>query len=87
MKALPSWTSPSPTKGAGRRARRSLRRGPLPEDFRKLAQAYLGEAGHFVIVNYLRKALGEETGGHISPLAAYDTLAGRFLILDVARYK
>jgi hypothetical protein len=57
------------------------------EEFRKLAQAYLGEEGHFVIVNYLRKALGEEIGGHISPLAAYDAKADRFLILDVARYK
>ena len=57
------------------------------DEFRKLAQAYLGESGHFVIVNYLRKALGEETGGHISPLAAYDAKADRFLILDVARYK
>ena len=40
-----------------------------------------------MIVNYLRKALGEERGGHISPLAAYDGKADRFLILDVARYK
>jgi glutathione-S-conjugate glycine hydrolase len=56
-------------------------------EFRKLAQAYLSEPGHFVIVNYLRKALGEEAGGHISPLAAYDAKADRFLILDVARYK
>jgi Phytochelatin synthase len=57
------------------------------EEFRKLASAYLGEPGHFVIVNYLRKALGEQIGGHISPLAAYDAKADRFLILDVARYK
>jgi hypothetical protein len=57
------------------------------EEFRKLASAYLGEPGHFVIVNYLRKALGEQTGGHISPLAAYDAKSDRFLILDVARYK
>ena len=57
------------------------------DEFRKLASAYLGEGGHFVIVNYLRKALGEQTGGHISPLAAYDAKANRFLILDVARYK
>jgi hypothetical protein len=57
------------------------------DEFRKLARAYLGEGGHFVIVNYLRKALGEQTGGHISPLAAYDAKADRFLILDVARYK
>ncbi|HEY1781771.1 MAG TPA: phytochelatin synthase family protein [Roseiarcus sp.] len=57
------------------------------DEFRKLASAYLGEGGHFVIVNYLRKALGEQLGGHISPLAAYDAKADRFLILDVARYK
>jgi hypothetical protein len=57
------------------------------EDFRKLASAYLGQPGHFVIVNYLRKTIGEQTGGHISPLAAYDAKADRFLILDVARYK
>jgi hypothetical protein len=57
------------------------------DEFRKLASAYLGEPGHFVIVNYLRKAIGEQTGGHISPLAAYDAKADRFLILDVARYK
>ncbi len=57
------------------------------EEFRKLASAYLGESGHFVIVNYLRKALGEQIGGHISPLAAYDAKTDRFLVLDVARYK
>jgi hypothetical protein len=38
-------------------------------------------------VNYLRKAIGQQTGGHISPLAAYDAKVDRFLILDVARYK
>ena len=40
-----------------------------------------------MVVNYLRKAMGQQTGGHISPLAAYDAKADRFLILDVARYK
>ena len=40
-----------------------------------------------MIVNYLRKAIGQQLGGHISPLAAYDAEADRFLILDVARYK
>jgi hypothetical protein len=32
-------------------------------------------------------ALGQEIGGHISPLAAYDAKSDRFLVLDVARYK
>ena len=55
--------------------------------FRKTAAEDLATADHVVIVNYLRKALGQQLGGHISPLAAYDAKADRFLILDVARYK
>ena len=47
----------------------------------------LASKNRFVIVNFLRKTLGEEIGGHISPLAAYDEKSDRFLILDVARYK
>ena len=34
------------------------------DEFRKLASSYLGEPGHFVIVNYLRKAIGQQVGGH-----------------------
>ncbi len=55
--------------------------------FRAAASAALESGDHFVIVNYLRTALGQEKYGHISPLAAYDAKADRFLILDVARYK
>ncbi len=55
--------------------------------FRAAARDYLSKPGHFVVVNYLRKAIGQEKGGHISPLAAYDGKSDRFLILDVARYK
>jgi hypothetical protein len=55
--------------------------------FRAAARDYLAAKDHFVIVNYLRKAIGQQTGGHISPLAAYDARVDRFLILDVARYK
>ncbi len=55
--------------------------------FRAAASAALGTHDHFVIVNYLRKVLGQQPGGHISPLAAYDEKTDRFLILDVARYK
>ena len=57
------------------------------DEFRASARAYLAAKGHFVIVNYLRKAIGQQIGGHISPLAAYDAKADRFLVLDVARYK
>jgi Phytochelatin synthase len=55
--------------------------------FRELAVAELDHRDRFVLVNYLRSAIGQERGGHISPLAAYDAESDRFLILDVSRYK
>ncbi len=55
--------------------------------FRAVAERALSAKDQYVIVNYLRRAMGQERGGHISPLAAYDATADRFLILDVARYK
>jgi hypothetical protein len=57
------------------------------EEFTKIASDYLNSPNRHVIVNYLRKSLGQEKGGHISPLAAYDADTDRFLLLDVARYK
>jgi len=43
----------------------------------------LNRAGDFVIVNYLRRAVGQTGGGHISPLGAYDAASDSVLILDV----
>jgi hypothetical protein len=57
------------------------------EDFRKQAIAALDAEDQYVVVNYLRSALGQKTYGHISPIAAYDADTDRFLILDVTRYK
>jgi hypothetical protein len=57
------------------------------EAFRDAAVGALEDDAHFVLVNYLRKTIGQEAGGHISPLAAYDADTDRFLILDVSRYK
>lgn len=57
------------------------------DEFRSLVVKNLQEPGNFVLVNYLRKAIGQETGGHISPVAAYNKETDRFLILDVSRYK
>lgn len=57
------------------------------EAFRNEAAGYLARPGHFVLANYFRNALGQQKGGHFSPLAAYDKDSDRFLILDVARYK
>jgi len=56
-------------------------------DFRKRANAWIGSKNAFVLVNYLRSAIRQKKGGHISPLAAYDSRTDRFLILDVSRYK
>jgi hypothetical protein len=61
--------------------------GETLEAFRETVSKALSDRGRYVIVNYLRKALGQQIGGHISPLAAYDERRDRFLILDVARYK
>jgi hypothetical protein len=56
-------------------------------EFRQLIADNLQQPNNFVIVNYLRKSIGQESGGHISPIAAYDIATDRFLILDVSRYK
>jgi len=57
------------------------------EEFRSSVVANLKQQDNFVLVNYLRKGIGQEKGGHISPIAAYNEQADRFLILDVSRYK
>lgn len=57
------------------------------DEFRQLAMTNLKQPGNFILVNYLRAEIGQEKGGHISPLAAYNEETDRFLILDVARYK
>lgn len=43
----------------------------------------LKRGGDYVIVSYLRKAVGQQGLGHISPLGAYDAESDSFLVLDV----
>jgi hypothetical protein len=43
----------------------------------------LERGGDYVIVNYIRSAVGQTGGGHISPLGAYDAASDSFLVLDV----
>lgn len=57
------------------------------ETFRDRAREQLKTADGFVLINYLRTIVGQEGGGHISPLAAYHEKTDRFLILDVSPYK
>ena len=57
------------------------------DSFRAVAVAHLRDDDTFVLDNYLRKSIGQEKGGHITPLGAYDEDTDHFLILDVSRYK
>ncbi len=45
--------------------------------------ANMKSANDFVLVNYNRQTVGQEGGGHISPLGAYDADSDSFLVLDV----
>ena len=49
---------------------------------RELA-ANLATGDDFVLVNYARRSMGQQGGGHISPLGAYDERSDSFLIMDV----
>jgi Phytochelatin synthase len=53
------------------------------EAARKELVENLRTAGDYAVVNYLRPALGQKGGGHISPLGAYDQPSDSFLVLDV----
>ena len=55
--------------------------------FRSLVKANLDDSNDRLIVNYDRKVIGQKGGGHFSPLAAYDAVTDKVLILDVARYR
>lgn len=57
------------------------------EEFRRRIVNNLKQENNFVLVNYLRSSIGQERGGHISPIAAYHQDSDRLLILDVSRYK
>lgn len=50
-------------------------RSDLVENLRRLDD--------YVVVNYRREAVGQQGGGHISPLGAYDNATDSFLVLDV----
>lgn len=55
--------------------------------FRDLIRDTTARGDRFALVNFLRGDIGEEGGGHWSPLAAFDTSSDSVLLLDVARYK
>jgi len=54
---------------------------------RAVIETVRADKGPFVVVNYLRSALGQTGTGHFSPIAAWHEESDRVLILDVARFK
>jgi len=57
------------------------------QQWRALLRRTLNDPQDRLLVNYLRSPLGQNGGGHISPVAAYDAKSDRVLILDVSRYR
>ncbi len=55
--------------------------------FRQDLRKYLAEDKNFIVANFDGKVLGSKTGGHFSPLVAYDEESDLVLILDVALHK
>jgi hypothetical protein len=61
--------------------------GSSLDAFREAARAALSEPREVLVVNYDRRQLGQEGGGHISPVGAYNGEADRLLVMDVASYR
>jgi len=57
------------------------------DSFRTQIREGVAREGDFLLVNYFRPGVGQQGGGHISPIAAYDEETDRALILDVAQYR
>jgi len=62
---------------------RHRRRQKVREGIRTDLVDNLKRRGDYVVVNYRRETAGQQGGGHISPLAAYDPESDSFLVLDV----
>ncbi len=55
--------------------------------FRNLLQQSLANPADRLLVNYSRREVGQQGGGHIAPLAAYHRERDLVLILEVSRYR
>jgi hypothetical protein len=55
--------------------------------FREIAKKILNDKKSFLVVNFDGKVFGNKTGGHISPIVAYDEKSDSLLVLDVALHK
>ena len=57
------------------------------ERFREIVKKILIDKNNFLIANFDGKVFGNKTGGHISPIVAYDENSDSLLVLDVALHK
>ena len=57
------------------------------QQLRALLKTTLANPNSRIVVNYNRKTLAQEGGGHLSPLAAFDEASDSVLLLDVAKFK
>lgn len=57
------------------------------QEIRSLLIAALKNPNQVALILFHRKILGQDGGGHWSPIAAYDSSSDSFLLLDVARFK
>jgi hypothetical protein len=55
--------------------------------FRDLIRDTTAHGDRFALLNFHRLEIGEQGGGHWSPLGAFDAASDSALLLDVARYK
>lgn len=57
------------------------------EELREQVQEVCSNSKMALIFNFYRPGLGQEGGGHFSPIGAYDRITDSVLLMDVARYK
>lgn len=57
------------------------------KQFRKLLKEVMGEKNKFIIANFHGRTLGAPTGGHYSPIGAYDEKTDYLLVMDVGGFK
>lgn len=56
-------------------------------DFRTRVKNNLMDTQDILVVNYDRKVVGQQGGGHFSPIAAYHGPSDHVLVLDVAQHR
>lgn len=57
------------------------------DGFRQHLKNSLSKKNNFIVINYLRSAIGQSSGGHISPIAAFSPDRDMVLIMDTSSYK